>query len=125
MDGGQDPLFKRAILQSPAFEWQWNQSGSLNTTYTQFADLAGCPTGALSCLQAKDTTDLQKANQELFRSDFACLGIFPVGPSVDGRIITTLPAVAFQTGRTPSPHIFLSKLIMLYEKANIGQDSRL
>ena len=95
-NGKHDPLFSKAILQSPAFEWQWDRAGSLNDTYTTFAGFAGCPTGDLSCLQSATETDLSTANQKLFMSDTACLGVFPLGPSLDSDTILTIPAVAFQ-----------------------------
>ena len=97
-NGGQNPLFSRAVLQSPAFEWQWNRTGSLNDTYTKFAGLAGCPTGDLQCLQSLSETKVSTANQELFETTTACLGVFPLGPSLDRDLIKTLPAVAFKTG---------------------------
>ena len=102
-NGQQDPLFSRAILQSPAYQWQWDRFGILNDTYTYFAKLAGCPTGDISCLQSTNQTALQTANQALFRSKYACQGIFPVGPSVDKSLIPTLPPVAFQNGQSKTP----------------------
>ena len=98
MDGEQDPLFSRAVLQSPAFEWQWDRTGSLNDTYTKFASLAGCKTGNLQCLQSASEDSLDSANQDLFQSTTACQGVFPLGPSLDGHLINTLPAVALQAG---------------------------
>lgn len=35
-DGTKDPLFKRAFLQSPAFEWQWDQNVTMNKYYQTF-----------------------------------------------------------------------------------------
>ncbi|MCJ1372575.1 hypothetical protein MMC20_003800 [Loxospora ochrophaea] len=98
-DGKQDPLFSRAVLQSPAFEWQWDRKGSLNNTYTHFAELAGCKSGDLSCLQSASSNSLKSANEKLFQSTTACKGVFLVGPSIDGQMIKTLPAVALKTGR--------------------------
>ena len=97
-NGSHNPLFSKAVLQSPAFEWQWNRTGSLNDTYTTFAGLAGCPAGDLPCLQSANETKLSTANQALFVSDVACLGVFPLGPSLDSDTILTIPAVAFQNG---------------------------
>lgn len=98
-NGQQDPLFSRAILQSPAYQWQWNRTGTLNDTYSQFATFAKCFTGDMSCLQSADESTLREANQELFRSKSACQGIFPVGPSLDNSLVLTLPAVALQNGQ--------------------------
>ena len=97
-NGEQDPLFSKAILQSPAFEWQWNRTGTLNDTYTTFAALAGCNAGDLPCLQSASETELSTANQNLFESTTACSGVFPLGPSLDNDTILTLSAAAFKTG---------------------------
>ena len=102
-DGKQDPLFSKAILQSPAFQWQWNRTGSLNDTYTTFAGFAGCQNGDIDRLQSANETNLTDANQKLFQTTTACSGVFPVGPSLDGQLLNTLPAVAFKTGRLPIP----------------------
>lgn len=101
-DGQQDPLFTKAILQSPAFEWQWDRNGTLNDTYTTFAGLAGCDDGDIACLQSASSDALQSANQALFQNGTACNGIFLLGPAVDGNYITTLPAVAFPQGNFAS-----------------------
>lgn len=99
VDGTQDPLFSKAVLQSPAFQWQWNRTGSLNETYSQFASYAGCKNGDLKCLQLASTDALIRASEQLFNSITPITGLFPLGPSVDGKLIKTLPAVAFQQGR--------------------------
>lgn len=112
MDGKQDPLFSRAILQSPAFGWHWDRSGSLNDTYTKFAGFVDCHGGDLRCLQSANQATLENANQMMFQSTSACLGVFPVGPSLDGHMIKTLPAVALSTGRWRifAPVIFANTL---------------
>jgi len=68
-------------------------------TYTDFAGFAGCYGGDFRCLQSANQASLENANQMLFQSSSACLGVFPVGPSLDGHMIKTLPAVAFSTGK--------------------------
>ena len=80
----ETPLFHNALLQSPAYQWLWDRSGTLNDTYTAFASLAGCQNGDISCLQNVPQANLTAANQQLFLDDMACKGIMPVGPSVDG-----------------------------------------
>jgi carboxylesterase type B len=92
------PLFKRAILQSPAYQWLWDRTGSLNDTFTDFtkdvATKAKCDKADMKCLRSADTNVLQLANQRLFRKQ-ACDGIMPVGPSVDGKLVPDLATNAF------------------------------
>ena len=96
----KNPLFSRAIIQSPAFEWQWDRSGTLNKTYSNVSALAGCPTADIDCLQDLDADHLISANQQYFQETTPCDGLFPMGPSLDGNIIKELPAVAFPKGKT-------------------------
>ncbi|MCJ1466308.1 hypothetical protein MMC07_004927 [Pseudocyphellaria aurata] len=97
-DGKQDPLFSKAILQSPAFQLQWDRAGSMDATYKSFAELAHCPDHSIKCLQQANTSTLIKANQRLFERTLPCTGLFPVGPALDGNLIKQLPAVAFDSG---------------------------
>ncbi|MCJ1393378.1 hypothetical protein MMC18_006251 [Xylographa bjoerkii] len=98
--GTQDPLFSKAILQSPAFEWQWNRSagGTLDTIFKNFSRLAGCDDFDIACLQHTDQATLAIANQQLYNGSTPCTGLFPVGPSVDGKVIKELPVVALSKG---------------------------
>ena len=95
----KDPLFSRAIIQSPAFQWQWDRPGTLNKTYTSFSRLAGCPRGEMTCLQDVDVGSLTSANQQLFQETTPCDGLFPLGPSLDNKVIKQLPAVALPQGK--------------------------
>jgi carboxylesterase type B len=97
--GRQDPLFRKAILQSPAFEWQWDREGTLNEVFRNFSQLANCGDFDIACLRAASTATLADANQRLFQENTPCTGLFPVGPSLDGKLFHQLPAVAFATGR--------------------------
>lgn len=94
----KEPLFKRAILQSPAYQWLWNRTGDLNNTFTEFAkqvsEESGCASADMKCIRSADSNILQKINQNLFQKE-ACQGIMPVGPSVDGNLIPTLAANGF------------------------------
>ena len=98
-NGTRDPLFSRAILQSPAYEWQWDRDGVLDQTYMQFADLAGCKDGNMECLQQASSNTLQDANQMIFKNQTLCNGVFPLGPSLDKNLTYTLPAVALSNGK--------------------------
>lgn len=99
--GQQDPLFRKAIMQSPAFEWQWDRKGTLNEVFSNFSKLAGCSEYNISCLRDTSTEKLADANEQLFEEATPCTGLFPVGPSLDGKLIQELPAVAFSRGRVP------------------------
>ena len=94
----RNPLFSRAIIQSPAFEWQWDRSGTLNQTYSSLSTLAGCPTAEMTCLQNLDVGNLIDANQQYFQKTTPYDGLFPMGPSLDSTVIQELPAVAFPQG---------------------------
>ena len=106
LEGGKlDPLFRKAIMQSPAFQWQWDREGTMNQVFRNFSLLAGCDEFDISCLRNASTATLAGANQRLFQETTKCNGLFPVGPSIDGELIQQLPPVAFATGRAPvKPH---------------------
>lgn len=102
--GQQDPLFIKAIVQSPAFEWQWdrNPGGTLDQVYRNFSILAGCGDRFdITCLQNARSDILVAANQLLYETATPCTGIFPVGPSIDGDLIQQLPVIAFASGNRP------------------------
>lgn len=80
--GALDPLFSRAILQSPAYQWMWDRAGKVEDTFQAFASLAGCgggggtrssrnssngsaaaATAKLECLRAADAATLAAANK--------------------------------------------------------------
>ncbi|KAI1486616.1 carboxylesterase family protein [Biscogniauxia mediterranea] len=96
-DGEQDPLFSTFAVLSPAFQWSWDNSpdGRLDQIYMDFSDLAGCGRKYnISCLRDASLTALKIANTRLFAQS-KTKGFFPVGPSVDGSWIKTIPTVAF------------------------------
>ena len=98
--GQQDPLFKTALLQSPAFQWQWNRQpdGGLDAVYRTFSNLTGCGyTLNMSCLQSASLDSLVNANQDLFKT-FHLRGLFPVGPALDGKWVDKLPAAQIAQG---------------------------
>ena len=100
-NGKRDPLFSKAFLQSPGFEWQWDRSGTMDNYYKNFSQGAGCAyTFNISCLRSANISTLARANQQLF-ADVHQTGLFPLGPSVDGTWISQLPAVQFANGRFP------------------------
>ncbi|KAF9874688.1 acetylcholinesterase [Colletotrichum karsti] len=100
-DGKKDPNFGTFLVQSPAFEWQWDNSkdGSLDKTFRTFSDLAGCGDKYdIDCLRDAKSDKLVDANQQLF-GKVKQTGLFPVGPSVDGKWVKTIPTIAFSQGK--------------------------
>jgi carboxylesterase type B len=96
--GTVDPTFRRFGVQSPAFEWAWDNSenGKLDMIYKNFSGLAGCGQNFdIDCLRA--SKNLSDANQALFDS-VQKTGLFPVGPAVDDGWIKTIPTISFATG---------------------------
>ncbi|KAF4826690.1 Secreted lipase [Colletotrichum tropicale] len=94
-DGAVDPTFKTFAVQSPAFEWAWDNSpmGKLDQIYQNFSSLAGCGFAFnLTCSQ--ESTNLTAANQALFDT-VKQTGLFAVGPAVDDKWITTIPTISF------------------------------
>ena len=103
LDGGKtDPLFTKAKLQSPAFQWQWDRSGTLNTTYNNFTALAGCPTLEIECLREYPLDDgkLIVANSRVLNSQ-NFTGVYAVGPAVDGKLIQNLAPIELASGKLP------------------------
>jgi len=97
-DGGKtDPLFRSFVAQSPAFQWSWDNSngGKMDSTYQSFSNAAGCKsTFDMACLKTASVANITAANQAIFEQTWAKKQ-FPVGPSVDGQWIQTLPALSF------------------------------
>ncbi|KXJ86065.1 carboxylesterase family protein [Microdochium bolleyi] len=100
-DGAVDPTFKTFGVQSPAYQYAWDNkpSGKLDQVYKSFSALAGCGEKFdIDCLRKAKAEDLVKANQELYKT-VATSGLFPLGPSVDGKWIKTLSPLAFKEGK--------------------------
>ena len=100
LEGGKkDPLFTKAVLQSPAYEWQWDRSGTLNITYNNFTALAGCPTLEIECLRKYplDAPKLIHANNVVLNSQ-NFTGVYAVGPAVDGKLILDLAPIELANG---------------------------
>jgi len=99
--GTVNPKFSSFLVESPAFEWSWDNrtGGTLDAVYRNFSHFAGCgPNFNFRCLTTLPEEDLANANQALFDS-VKQTGMFPVGPSVDGRWIQTIPTISFASGK--------------------------
>lgn len=96
----RDPLFNKAVVQSPAYQWMWDRKGSLNKTYTDFAKDIGCPSGDIVCLRNMSITAdtiLDITIKMTCKQHFN--GLFAFGPAVDGSLITELPILALGQGK--------------------------
>ncbi|KAH6689182.1 Alpha/Beta hydrolase protein [Plectosphaerella plurivora] len=97
-DAAVDPTFKTFAVQSPAFQWAWDNSpgGTLDQVYQNFSSLAGCGQAFdIDCLRKSD--NLTAANFALFKT-VGPTGLFPVGPAVDGKWIKNIPTISFARG---------------------------
>lgn len=94
--GTQDPLFSKAVMQSPAFSLMFDRKGSLENIFQNFTTLAGCTGQGIACLRAASTDTLNKANTAL--NTAGPPGSFAVGPSVDGNLIRQLASLEFESG---------------------------
>ncbi|KAH8816214.1 Alpha/Beta hydrolase protein [Xylogone sp. PMI_703] len=96
-EGGKlDPMFTKAILQSPAYEFLWDRSGVLEETFQEFTAFAGCAGKGLSCLRTIDSTSVQAASTKLNAA--TTVGAFSLGASVDGSFIRQLPPLELASG---------------------------
>lgn len=97
--GTQDPLFSRAVLESPAYKFLFDRKGSLEQTFQDFAAFAGCAGLGVSCLRAASTKNLSDASVAL--SEAAPKGAPPtgtMGPSADGGFVRQLAPLEFASG---------------------------
>ncbi|EKG17965.1 Carboxylesterase type B [Macrophomina phaseolina MS6] len=94
--GTLDPLFKKAVVQSSAFQIMWDRKGGLERGFQNFSALAGCEGQGLDCLRAADPETLDTANEAFIRS--APLSAFNIGPSADGDYVRQLPMLELASG---------------------------
>jgi len=94
--GKLDPLFSRAILQSPAFQMMWDRAGTVQDTFDTFASLAGCAGQGLACLRSASPAAIAKANTAI--NSLVTPGSFAVGPTPDGSFIRQTPSLELATG---------------------------
>ncbi|KAL2050067.1 hypothetical protein ABVK25_009677 [Lepraria finkii] len=94
--GTQDPLFSKAVMQSPAFALMLDRKGALENVFNNFTELAGCSGQGVACLRAASAETLQTANTKL--NEEGPEGSFVVGPSADGNLIRQLAVLEFASG---------------------------
>jgi carboxylesterase type B len=85
--GTEDPLFHRAIVQSPAFADNIDRHGLMEEQFQDFATLAGCAGQGLACLRRAKSSDLTAAGANLTWS-----------PGLDGKYFRQHPTLEFTQG---------------------------
>ena len=94
--GTQDPLFTRAVLESPAFAIKFDRKGDLEKIFQNFTQLAGCTGQGVACLRAASAETLRSANTNINLG--VPPGTFAVGPSTDGKFVRQLAALELASG---------------------------
>ncbi|KAI9742049.1 MAG: hypothetical protein M1834_000439 [Cirrosporium novae-zelandiae] len=94
--GTQDPLFSRAVLQSPAYEFMWDRRGTMEEVFQNFSSLAGCEGQGLTCLRSASSDTIKEANIQL--AENTPDGTFSIGPSTDGDLIRQLAVLEYASG---------------------------
>jgi carboxylesterase type B len=97
-----EPGFQTFLAQSPAYEWQWDDSpgGVLDRAVLSFQNFSGCsPTQFdLGCLRNQEEGVLALANRNFSSLAYAKTHEFSVGPAVDRLWITKLPTLLLHEG---------------------------
>ncbi|KAL8941353.1 MAG: hypothetical protein Q9216_002292 [Gyalolechia sp. 2 TL-2023] len=105
--GTQDPLFARAVVQSPGFQPKFDRKGDLEATFQNFTALAGCAGEGLACLRAASADVLDDANVKL--NEGSLPGTSAVGPAADGSWVRQLAPLELAQGNFfPSVNLILS-----------------
>lgn len=98
-DGGKsNPLFSKAVVQSPAYQWMWNQTTIDGVFDTFAANVPGCQGQGLSCLQDATPAAILAANNKTLADMYSSEALFAFGPVVDGSLIQQLPSLLLEKG---------------------------
>jgi carboxylesterase type B len=94
--GGKKPaLFKRAVIQSAAYDAQIDRKVQLEKQFQDFAFLAGCAGKGLACLRAADLKTIKLAQEKYVSSMPAGkpgFGSVQLNSSLSlGLLLTSLP----------------------------------
>jgi carboxylesterase type B len=97
LEGGKlDPLFTRAIIQSPGYMNLQDRAGQMEDNYKKLEEFAGCKGKGLECLRATDGVTLKDATDKA--NALARPGSFIFGPGPDGKFIVNTPTLEFGAG---------------------------
>jgi carboxylesterase type B len=94
--GTLDPLFSKAILQSPGYMNLQDRHGQIEANFKQFEEFAGCAGKGLDCLRELNPTSLKIAADR--SNALAKPGAFTFGPTPDGKYIMNTPTIEFTAG---------------------------
>jgi carboxylesterase type B len=95
--GKRDPLFKRAIIQSPGFGVStWNRKVANERTYQSFLQHAGCGGKDINCLRGLETKTLKDAEYKAIAE--VPEGEFGFGPTADGEFVRQFPQLELASG---------------------------
>ena len=106
----EPPVFKSALMQSPAYLWQWDNTtqGSPYQTFTDIATSVNCSglDGAvtISCLQQVDNDTLYDQMAAMIDDRILNTGLIPFNPAIDKDLIPDLPMVALANGTRKVDH---------------------
>jgi carboxylesterase type B len=114
--GKMDPLFTRAVIQSPGYTNYQDRVGELEKNYKRFEDFAGCKGKGIACLRGVDEATLKIASDKANSGQRP--GTFAFGPAPDGSLILRTPAQEFQAGEFVSPR---DRLRLTSKQAGIGK----
>ncbi|KAF2668736.1 alpha/beta-hydrolase [Microthyrium microscopicum] len=94
--GKRDPLFNKAIVQSPAISPQWDSRGQFTEDYKTIEQDVGCAGQGLACLRNVPTDNITLAGNAVQAS--APGGVFRLGPAPDGKLIRQLAQLEYASG---------------------------
>jgi carboxylesterase type B len=96
-DGGKrDPLFKKAVIQSPALSQQFDRRGTLEDIYKKFESQLGCAGKGIKCLRDVPLAKINEVGTKMNKETAAAT--FAFGPQPDGKLIRQLPALEYASG---------------------------
>jgi carboxylesterase type B len=102
LDGGKmDPLFTKAILQSPGYTNFQDRAGAMEQNFKRFEEMAGCKDKGITCLRTINETVLKVASDKANGGQRQ--GSFAFGPAPDGKFIVNTPTLEFAAGETSDP----------------------
>jgi carboxylesterase type B len=97
LEGGKrDPLFKKAVIQSPAVNQLFDRRGTLEDTYKRFESLLGCTGKGVACLRKVPLAKINEVGGKMNKETAAAT--FAFGPQPDGKLIRQLPALEYASG---------------------------
>ncbi|EKG14797.1 Carboxylesterase type B [Macrophomina phaseolina MS6] len=94
--GTVDPLFKRLVLQSPAFDFSWDRRGRLEDQTQQFLSDAGCAGQGVGCLRQVSSEALKAANDAGTMQPYSGRTAYQV--AADGSFVRQLAALELASG---------------------------